>query len=180
MNRTKRNLELAAAIISIVFGVILTLGAIIVISSLNLAIADPSKYGISEEQVGLLKLSRTISYILIVISIALIVVASMLCISPKENPRTGVYSNRFGLGITLCIMTGFMGVLELIGGQTIYGLLILIPCVLMIVSLCLKHNDFQNASMVYSPGMQFRPRVEEPKPEQKDTFENNDNNVKPQ
>lgn len=180
MNRTKRNLELAAAIISIVLGVILTLGAIIAIASLNLAIADPSKYGFSEVQVGILKLTRTTSYILIVISIALIVVASMLCVSPKENPSTGEYSNRFGLGLTLTIMTGFMGVLELTSGQTIYGLLMLIPCILMIVSLCLKHNDFQNASMDYSPGMQFRPRVEEPKPEQKDTFESNDNNVKPQ
>lgn len=45
MNKTKRNLELAAAIMSIVFGAILLLGGIILIQGANAIIRNPTQYG---------------------------------------------------------------------------------------------------------------------------------------
>ena len=179
MNKTKRNLELAAAIMSIVFGAILLLGGIILIQGANAIIRNPTQYGYTEDQIPALELIKTSS-------IALIIIASLLCPAPKVDTRTGTIKNRRGLGITIAIMTGIMALMELSGNQVLFGLLIAIPCILMIVSLCMKHGPnvevtLSQAANAYAPGNMFKPRVDdEPKPPETNTTENLNDDVKPQ
>lgn len=187
MNKTKRNLELAAAIMSIVFGAILLLGGIILIQGANAIIRNPTQYGYTEDQIPALELIKTSSIIVILIAIALIIIASLLCPAPKVDTRTGTIKNRRGLGITIAIMTGIMALMELAGNQVLYGLLIAIPCILMIVSLCMKHGSnvevtLSQAANAYAPGNMFKPRVDddEPKPTETNTTENLNDDVKPQ
>mgnify|MGYP007043619426 CR=1 FL=1 len=186
MNKTKRNLELAAAIMSIVFGTILLLGGIVLIQGVNAIISNPTQYGYTEDQIPAFELVKTSSIIVILIAIALIIVASLLCPAPKVDSRTGTIKNRRGLGITISIMTGIMALMELSGNQVLYGLLIAIPCVLMIVSLCMKHGPnvevtLSQATNTYAPGNMFNPHVDnEPKPAETNTIENSNDDVKPQ
>lgn len=138
MNKTKRGLELAAAIISIVIGSLSSFVGLILLmggscySSLGYYTDDYATNAVYNTFGGLMVV---ISLFVLGIGISTIILGAKLCSSPIKN---GVIVNRFGSSIALIVLLGL---------ETLFSLTSLLsflfyatPLVLLIVSICLKHN----------------------------------------
>ena len=126
MNKTKRGLQLAAAIISIVLAALLTIGAIYVLAALEelTDAADTNGLGLSVMKV---------TYILILCAcIANIIVSSLICRKPNDNMF-------LGLSITALVMNAILALLYIIAG-TAYAILPLVVVGLFIAELCMPNK----------------------------------------
>lgn len=127
MNKTKLYLERAAAIITIVCGGILVLGGCILLAELS-----NHKY----TNAGAL---RFITWIIILASLALILVAATLCPSPTKGSN-GNYLPRTGRVITLIIVNVILAILELSAGSFFYGIIVIVPVILLFISISYKYE----------------------------------------
>ena len=153
MNKTKRGFELAGAIISIVLISFLILISLVFVlgayDTNELFVTINGSYAeITEEQLqAVINLFRTVFTLLLFFSVAVLVLAIILCIPPKV--LNGKYQSRFGVSLALSIM---LGVLTLLLLSNLLGLLFAVPLAFIIVSMCLKHNviyDTTNITSIY-------------------------------
>lgn len=184
MNKTKRNLELAASIISIIIGVYFLLILFTFVINFNYIVNNPSDFGLSQDTGQTLKdypVILVIFYIFIAYMLAVVVIASILCSKPKYDSRTSQYKNRFGLDLSLTILLGIVTLTMFLSGSLLLGFIFAVPCGLMIGSVCQKHNGygtasnrpFYNPNAYGGPGSMFKPKVDlKPKAEEKPTSEN--------
>ena len=154
MNKTKRGFELAGAIISIVLISFLILISLIFVlgayDTNELFVTINGSYAeITEEQLqAVINLFRTVFALLLFFSVAVLVLAIILCIPPKV--LNGKYQSRFGVSLAISIMLGILTLLLL---SNLLGLLFAVPLAFIIVSMCLKHNvvyDPTNITYVYN------------------------------
>ena len=154
MNKTKRGFELAGAIISIVLISFLILISLIFVlgayDTNELFVTINGTYAeITEEQLqAVINLFRTVFALLLFFSVAVLVLAIILCIPPKV--LNGKYQSRFGVSLAISIMLGILTLLLL---SNLLGLLFAVPLAFIIVSMCLKHNviyDTTNITSVYN------------------------------
>ena len=154
MNKTKRGFELAGAIISIVLISFLILISLIFVlgayDTNELFVTINGSYAeITEEQLqAVINLFRTVFALLLFFSVAVLVLAIILCIPPKV--LNGKYQSRFGVSLAISIMLGILTLLLL---SNLLGLLFAVPLAFIIVSMCLKHNviyDTTNITSVYN------------------------------
>ncbi len=126
MNKTKRGLQLAAAIISIVLAALLTIGAIYILGALE-ELTDAADAN------GLSLSAYKITYILILCAcIANIIVSSLICRKPNNNMF-------LGLSITALVMNAVLALLYIIAG-TAYAILPLVVVGLFIAELCMPNK----------------------------------------
>ena len=154
MNKTKRGFELAGAIITIVLISFLILISLIFVlgayDTNELFVTINGSYAeITEEQLqAVINLFRTVFALLLFFSVAVLVLAIILCIPPKV--LNGKYQSRFGVSLAISIMLGILTLLLL---SNLLGLLFAVPLAFIIVSMCLKHNviyDTTNITYVYN------------------------------
>ena len=154
MNKTKRGFELAGAIISIVLISFLILISLVFVlgayDTNELFVTINGSYAeITEEQLqAVINLFRTVFALLLFFSVAVLVLAIILCIPPKV--LNGKYQSRFGVSLAISIMLGILTLLLL---SNLLGLLFAVPLAFIIVSMCLKHNgiyDTTNITSVYN------------------------------
>ena len=154
MNKTKRGFELAGAIISIVLISFLILISLIFVlgayDTNELFITINGSYAeITEEQLqAVINLFRTVFTLLLFFSVAVLILAIILCIPPKV--LNGKYQSRFGVSLAISIM---LGILTLLFLSSLFGILFAVPLAFIIVSMCLKHNviyDTTNITSVYN------------------------------
>lgn len=171
MNKGKRGLELTSAIISIVMGSILALGSLVLLGSIDLL--EEAAGGDLQGMEGILKASMVITLLL---SVAIIILGSILCTSPIKN---GKIKSRMGSSIALIVLLGLLALMEL-SSSFFYFLLFATPCGLLIASICMKHNKVLasfNAGTVSTATMMSTPTADEMfekvilEPEQKTTTE---------
>lgn len=129
MNKTKRTLELIAAIFSIVLGALLSLGSIIILGGINVGFSGADQ---SIQSLG--DMLKIITIIILIGSIAIVILGSLLCVPPQK------LKNRIGLQIALTIMVGIIAVFELLGNSLLYFILFSAPFVLLIISMCLRNR----------------------------------------
>lgn len=134
MNKNKRALEIAAAVISIILGAIMTFGSLILLAGIS-GIENSDNYNVDHAVAQVLKVTTVI---ILICSIVIIVIASLLARSPMKN---GKIQNRFGLQLALAIILGINSILEFAGKSFLYGIIFLIPLVLLIISMCLKNSE---------------------------------------
>ncbi len=142
MNKTKRICELIAAIISIIGGAILTLGSAILLlagSSLEEVLNNEMNTNM-EMNSAMITIFQIVFFVMLCISISIIVLAALLCTSPIK--KDGTFKKRLPIQLTLAILLGLLGLLEI--SNIVYALFFLTPCVLLIISMCLKNNVNQN------------------------------------
>ncbi len=153
MNKTKRGFELAGAIISIVLISFLILISLIFVlgayDTNELFVTINGSYAeITEEQLqAVINLFRTVFALLLFFSVAVLVLAIILCIPPKV--LNGKYQSRFGVSLAISIM---LGILTLLFLSSLFGILFAVPLAFIIVSMCLKHNvvyDTSNITSIY-------------------------------
>ncbi len=153
MNKTKRGFELAGAIITIVLISFLILISLIFVlgayDTNELFVTINGSYAeITEEQLqAVINLFRTVFALLLFFSVAVLVLAIILCIPPKV--LNGKYQSRFGVSLAISIMLGILTLLLL---SNLLGLLFAVPLAFIIVSMCLKHNvvyDTTNITSIY-------------------------------
>lgn len=137
MNKVKRNLEIAAAIISIISASIMSLIIILAILAL-LGLLE----GVTVDKTGIFFGENTETILMIMlfiflgIFITIIVLGSILCKTPIKY---GVIQNRLGISITLLVLLGLMALNYISNGfifillSTAFGLLL--------ASTILKHNN---------------------------------------
>ncbi len=154
MNKTKRGFELAGAIITIVLISFLILISLVFVlgayDTNELFVTINGSYAeITEEQLqAVINLFRTVFALLLFFSVAVLVLAIILCIPPKV--LNGKYQSRFGVSLAISIMLGILTLLLL---SNLLGLLFAVPLAFIIVSMCLKHNviyDTTNITSVYN------------------------------
>ena len=154
MNKTKRGFELAGAIISIVLISFLILISLVFVlgayDTNELFVTINGSYAeITEEQLqAVINLFRTVFALLLFFSVAVLVLAIILCIPPKV--LNGKYQSRFGVSLAISIMLGILTLLLLL--SNLLGLLFAVPLAFIIVSMCLKHNvvyDTTNITSIY-------------------------------
>lgn len=154
MNKTKRGFELAGAIISIVLISFLILISLIFVlgayDTNELFVTINGSYAeITEEQLqAVINLFRTVFTLLLFFSVAVLILAIILCIPPKV--LNGKYQSRFGVSLAISIM---LGILTLLFLSSLFGILFAVPLAFIIVSMCLKHNviyDTTNITSVYN------------------------------
>ncbi len=131
MNKGKRGLELASAIISIIMGGILAFGSLILLSSIE----------VYEEILGVefqgLEIILKISMVIVLaFALAIIILGAILCTSPIKN---GQIKSRMGVSISLIVLLSLLMLMEL-SSSLFYAILFAIPCGLLIGSICMKHN----------------------------------------
>lgn len=189
MNKTKRNLELAASIISIIISAYSLFILFIIVGNLDNIASNPGDFGLSQEQGQLIADNpqiATVFYIFIAYMLAIVIIASILCAKPKFDSRTCQYKNRFGLGLTLVILLGIAALSVLFTGSLLLGLILAVPCGLMIGSISKKHDEYAvaNNSQMFNPnayggpGSMFKPNIElKPKEEEKPASENSEENT---
>ena len=153
MNKTKRGFELAGAIIGIVLISFLILISLVFVlgayDTNELFVTINGSYAeITEEQLqAVINLFRTVFALLLFFSVAVLVLAIILCIPPKV--LNGKYQSRFGVSLAISIMLGILTLLLL---SNLLGLLFAVPLAFIIVSMCLKHNvvyDTTNITSIY-------------------------------
>ena len=154
MNKTKRGFELAGAIITIVLISFLILISLIFVlgayDTNELFVTINGSYAeITEEQLqAVINLFRTVFTLLLFFSVAVLILAIILCIPPKV--LNGKYQSRFGVSLAISIM---LGILTLLFLSSLFGILFAVPLAFIIVSMCLKHNviyDTTNITSVYN------------------------------
>ena len=129
MNSAKRVLELIAAVFSIVLGAFLTVGSVIILAGLEIL-----------DEAGQIdhvdnKIAQLSTIIALLVSIALIIIASLLAQSPIKRGKVG---HSFGLKLALAILAGVVCFLEFVGSAIFWGFIFLVPLVLIVVSMCLR------------------------------------------
>ena len=153
MNKTKRGFELAGAIITIVLISFLILISLVFVlgayDTNELFVTINGSYAeITEEQLqAVINLFRTVFALLLFFSVAVWVLAIILCVPPKV--LNGKYQSRFGVSLAISIMLGILTLLLL---SNLLGLLFAVPLAFIIVSMCLKHNvvyDTTNITSIY-------------------------------
>lgn len=138
MNNTKRALQLASGITSIVVSSIVSIIMLIGLASIEL-VAEVMKQmdGMESYPIDFLVSIVTIIYVIfILLNIAIIVIGSLLCPKPIKN---GVIKNKTGLVITLLILNGIN--LLICIDFILFVLAILSILTMLIISLALKHNS---------------------------------------
>ena len=156
MNKTKRGFELAGAIITIVLISFLILISLVFVlgayDTNELFVTINGSYAeITEEQLqAVINLFRTVFALFLFFSVAVLVLAIILCIPPKV--LNGKYQSRFGVSLTLTIILGIIALIELAGAAILEFIILAVPLAFIIVSMCLKHNvvyDTSNITSIY-------------------------------
>lgn len=141
MNKTKRGLQLGAAITSIVFASILAVGTIyliIVAMGINGDLPDDMAYESAQMSIIIA------TYVLILLGcIANLIVSSLICRKPQENMHKG-------LCIASLVMNAVIALFELIN-LSVWCLLPLAVVGLFIASLCVKNNVAEENTTVNQP-----------------------------
>lgn len=141
MNKTKRGLQLSAAIVSIVFASILLIGSIEMLDVLD-ALYESTE---AEALASSLDLLYTIYSLVMLFSIAIIVVSSLICRKPKAGTHKG-------LVIADLAMNGVLVVLYILSTSIYFMCMPLISVGLFVASLCVKNivslETTQNTSQV--------------------------------
>lgn len=138
MNNTKRALQLASGITSIVVSSIVSLIMLVGLASIEV-IAEflEQMDGVEDFPIDLFYSIITIIYVIfIILNIAIIVIGSLLCPKPIKN---GVIKNKTGLVITLLILNGIN--LLICIDFILFAIAILSVLTMLIISLALKHNS---------------------------------------
>ena len=138
MNNTKRALQLAAGITSIVVSSIVSIIMLVGLASIEV-IAEflEQMDGVEDFPIDLFISIITIIYVIfIILNIAIIVIGSLLCPKPIKN---GVVKNKTGLVITLLILNGIN--LLICIDFILFVIAILSILTMLIISLALKHNS---------------------------------------
>lgn len=126
MNKTKRGLQLSAAIVSIVFSSLLLFGSIVILNTLAEYVAT---YGEANESMAAV---RMIYIFVMLFSIATIIVSSIICLKPKQDMHKG-------LCITALVLNSILTLLY-IAGASWYLVFPLISAGLFIAELCVKNT----------------------------------------
>lgn len=130
MNKTKRGLQLAAAITSIAFAGVLIIGSIYILALIQDLISAGMESGPEYRLIQL-------SYILIILlSVAIIIISTFICKRPNEKMHKG-------LCITDLILNAVLAVLYIIAGS-LWLLLPLAVVGLFIAELCIKNKVNSN------------------------------------
>ncbi len=139
--KAKRILELVGAIFSIVFGGILFLGGLIILSAGDFVQSYLGTQNIDETTAAGMKSILTASAIVVMLlAVALIVLGAFCCPKLKVKPD-GTIQKRFGLRLALVIMNGILLLEELVG-RSLFGVVLAgIPFVLLLVSICIPSNS---------------------------------------
>lgn len=116
----KYNLNMASAILSIVFGGLITIGGIWLTQIAYLG-------GLYS---NLLSLNIAYLSIIVLLGVSLVIISS-LCVSIKNKTK-------LGLRITMLSLLSFSSIMEFIAGNIVYGLLLLLPIALEIASVYIK------------------------------------------
>lgn len=127
MNKTKRGLQLSAAIVSIVFSALLLFGSIVILNTLAEYAAT---YGETNESIAAV---RMIYIFVMLFAIATIIVSSIICLKPKQDMHKG-------LCITALILNSILTLLY-IAGASWYLVFPLISAGLFIAELCVKNTQ---------------------------------------
>ncbi len=139
MNKTKRGLQLSAAIVSIVFSSLLFLGSIVILNTL-------AEYVAAYGEVEGVATVRMIYIFVMLFAIATIVVSSIICSKPKQNMHKG-------LCITALVLNSILTLLY-VAGTSWYLVFPLICVGLFIAELCVKNTppaQAQNTNQQPSP-----------------------------
>lgn len=137
MNNTKRGLQLAAGITSIVVSSIVSIIMLVGLASIEVIAEFLEQDGVEDFPIDLFVSIITIIYVIfIILNIAIIVIGSLLCPKPIKN---GVIKNKTGLVITLLILNviNLLICIDLI----LFVIAILSILTMLIISLALKHNS---------------------------------------
>lgn len=126
MNKTKRGLQLSAAIVSIVFSSLLLFGSIVILNTLAEYVAT---YGETNESIAAV---RMIYIFVMLFAIATIIVSSIICLKPKQDMHKG-------LCITALVLNSILTLLY-IAGASWYLVFPLISAGLFIAELCVKNT----------------------------------------
>lgn len=126
MNKTKRGLQLSAAIVSIVFSSLLLCGSIVMLNTLAEYVAT---YGETNESIAAV---RMIYIFVMLFAIATIIVSSIICLKPKQDMHKG-------LCITALVLNSIL-ILLYIAGASWYLVFPLISAGLFIAELCVKNT----------------------------------------
>ena len=126
MNKTKRGLQLSAAIVSIVFSSLLLCGSIVMLNTLAEYVAT---YGETNESIAAV---RMIYIFVMLFAIATIIVSSIICLKPKQNMHKG-------LCITALVLNSIL-ILLYIAGASWYLVFPLISAGLFIAELSVKNT----------------------------------------
>lgn len=126
MNKTKRGLQLSAAIVSIVFSSLLLFGSIVILNTIAEYVAT---YGETNESMAAV---RMIYIFVMIFAIATIIVSSIICLKPKQDMHKG-------LCITALVLNSILTLLY-IAGASWYLVFPLISAGLFIAELCVKNT----------------------------------------
>lgn len=130
MNKAKRGLELASGIISIVIGSIMCLIFLVFIASVELVIEMIPEYEMIQDYLVI------VSVFILLLNVAIIILGALMC---PAGYQKGTIKSKLGRGIALSVLLGInflltieVPLLMLANGATL---------ILLIVSLCLKHDS---------------------------------------
>ncbi len=143
MNKTKRRLELIAAIFSIVLGAILALGSVALLVGIN---GLQGVEGAEQELQAVGDMLKVITVIVLIGAIVIVLLGILLCVPPKSG-KTG----RVAVKIALTVIVGVVAVLELVGKSPLYFVLFGVPFVLLIISMCMKDKKVEDTDNLVNP-----------------------------
>lgn len=131
MNKTKRGLQLAAAITSIAFAGVLIIGSILILALIQDLISAGMESGPEYSVIQL-------SYILIILlSVAIIIISAFICKRPNEKMHKGLCITDLILNAVLAVLYIIAGSLWLLLPLAVVGLFIAVVG-LFIAELCIK------------------------------------------
>lgn len=140
MNKTRRGLELAAAIVAIVVNSILAfifLMAMLMWSSISNVPGMDEEFYMAWAMFG--GAVFVIFVFMVLFSVASIVLGALLCKKPKPNAE-GLYTRRLGLGIPLTILNAIVAIIMISSGLILLFIAALAVVGLEIAAMCVEPN----------------------------------------
>lgn len=130
MSNIKRGLQLGAAIVGIVFSVILMFGAILLIQSI-LSLGAAFAAGVS---------ILLIAYIFVIVfCVALLVISSLICVNPNKRKKP---TTHLGLSIAAIVLNALL-VITYAASTSLWAIVPAISLGLFIASLCVGNKHKQ-------------------------------------
>lgn len=142
MNKTKRNLELASAIVSIVlcsfwaFIFLICLGSMSIVEEMLIQELQAAGEYDAAIIAATLEMVNMVFIVFLIIFVVMIIMGAFLAKSPMKN---GVVSNRTGLAVTFLVFNGLIA-LFMLSSSPLVGLLFAVPFGLGLASVCMKHR----------------------------------------
>lgn len=144
MNKTRRGLELGAAITGIVYNAISACGLLLYLVIFGSLADFPAEDEVFVMITALGGVFIAIILFMLLYVTASIIIGAFLCKQPKPNAE-GKYPRRLGLGISFTILNGLTAIFMIFSGLWPFFIFAVAPTALEIAALCLNPGEAKPA-----------------------------------